>query len=111
MPRKENKIMARIPIVSRTITTTDASVMCVNIITGETETKTFTVPRTYKDNDKLLKVVKQLAETDELKPVHIVNVEVHETLYGMTEAEFIEHAKVLPPRAQGTPTPAKKSKK
>ena len=35
--------MARIPVVSRTITTTDASVMCVNINTGETETKTFTL--------------------------------------------------------------------
>lgn len=103
--------MARIPVVSRTITTTEVTAMCVNITTGETETHTITVPRTYKDNDKLLKVAKQLAETDELKVVHIVDTKVNETLYGMTEAEFIEHAKVLPPRAQATPSPAKKSKK
>ena len=109
--------MARVPIVSRTITTTKVTAMCVNITDGETETKVITVPRTYKDEKKLLKVAKELAETDELKVVHIVDTEVEETLYGMTEAEFIEHAQVLPPRGtksdtDATPkTSSKKSKK
>ena len=110
--------MARIPIVSRTITTTKVTAMCCNITTGETETKVITVPRTYKDEKKLLKVAKELAETDELKVVHIVDTEVEETLYGMTEAEFIENAQVLPPRgtkadapADAKPSTSKKSKK
>lgn len=102
--------MARIPIVSRTITTTKVTAMCCDITSGETETKVITVPRTYKDEKKLLKVTKEIAETDTLKVVHIVSTEVEETLYGMTEAEFIENAKVLPPRNTKTEAP-KKGKK
>lgn len=72
--------------------------MCLDIETGETCNKSVVVPRTYKDDEKLLKKVKEVLETDTLKPVHIVDKEEIETLYGMTEQEFIEHAKVMPPR-------------
>lgn len=92
--------MARIPQVTRTITTTKANVMCLDIATGEPCNKVFTAPRTYKNNEKLLKVLKEIEETDELKLVHIVDVTTEETLYGMTEAEFIKYATVLPPRAK-----------
>ena len=93
--------MARVPMVSRTITTTKVNVMCLNIETGEPENRSVTVPRTYKDTEKLLKAVRAIEETDTLKVVHVVDTEVQETLYGMTEAEFIANAQVLPPR----PTP------
>lgn len=92
--------MARVPMVSRTITTTKANVMCLNVTTGEAENKVITVPRTYKDNEKLLKVLKKQEETDTLKLVHVVDVQTEETLYGMTEADFIAHAQILPPRTQ-----------
>ena len=92
--------MARIPMVTRTITTTKATVMCLNVVQGEPYTETVTVPRTYKDDDALLKVVKPLIETDELKAVHIVAKEVIETLYGMPEYDFIDHAVVLPNRGE-----------
>ena len=42
--------------------------------------------------------MKPLIETDTVKAVHIVDSEEIETLYGMTEQEFIQYAKVLPPR-------------
>ena len=45
-----------------------------------------------------MKKVRPLLETDTLKAVHIVHKEEIETLYGMTEQEFIQYAKVLPPR-------------
>lgn len=85
-------------MVTRTITTTKANVMCLDIESGEPCNKSVVVPRTYKDDEALLKKVKEVLETDTLKPVHIVGKEEIETLYGMTEQEFIEHAKVLPPR-------------
>ena len=88
----------RTPQVTRTITTTKANVMCLDITTGEPCNKVFTAPRTYKDNDKLLKVLKSTEETDDLKLVHIVDVTTEETLYGMTEAEFIKYAQKMPPR-------------
>ena len=90
--------MARVPMVTRTITTTKANVMCVDVEVGEPFYKEVTVPRTYKDNDSLLKTVKPLIETETVKAVHIVAKTEIETLYGMSEQDFIEHASVLPER-------------
>lgn len=90
--------MARIPMVTRTIKTTKAIVMCLDIESGEPCNKSVVVPRTYKDDESLLKKVEEVLETETLKPVHIVSKEEIETLYGMTEQEFIEQAKVMPPR-------------
>lgn len=91
--------MARKPMVTRTLLSTKANVLCLNITTGEAENKSVTVPRTYKDDKALLKAVTPIVEQDkDIKAVHIVDSEVNETLYGMTEQEFMEHAVVLPPR-------------
>lgn len=90
--------MARVPMVTRTITTTKVNVMCLDIETGEPCNKITVVPRTYNDDKTLLKKVKEVLETETLKPVHVVDKEEIETLYGMTEQEFIEHAEVQPPR-------------
>lgn len=90
--------MARLPMVTRTIVTTKANVMCLDVQAGEPCNKVVTVPRTYKDDDALMKKVRPLIETETLKAVHIVGKEEIETLYGMTEQDFIEHAEVLPPR-------------
>lgn len=85
-------------MVTRTIKTTKAIVMCLDIESAEPCNKSVVVPRTYKDDETLLKKVKEVIETETLKPVNIVDKEEFETLYGMTEQEFIEHAKVLSPR-------------
>lgn len=90
--------MARVPMVTRTITTTKANVMCVDVEVGEPFNKEVTVPRTYKDNDSLLKAVKPLIETETVKAVHIVAKTEIKTLYAMSEQDFIEHASVLPER-------------
>lgn len=90
--------MARVPMVTRTIVATKANVMCLDVQAGEPFNKVVTVPRTYKDNEALLKKVKPIIETDTVKAVHIVDSEEIETLYGMTEQEFIQYAKVLTPR-------------
>ena len=94
--------MARVPMVTRTIVTTKVNVLCLDVQLGEPCNKVITVPRTYKDGEALMKKIRPLLETDTLKPVHIVDKEEIETLYGMTEQEFIEHAKVLPPRGTAT---------
>lgn len=87
--------MARKPMVTRTITTTKATVMCLDITKGESFTKVYTLPRTYADDKKLLAVVQKEYDTEELKSVHIVAKEEIETLYGMTEADFIANATEL----------------
>lgn len=90
--------MARVPMVTRTIITTKVNVLCLDIETGVPCNRYVVVPRTYKDDEKLLKKVKEVLETETLKPVHIVDKEEIETLYGMLEQDFIEHAEVQPPR-------------
>ena len=90
--------MARVPQVTRTIPTTVATIFCVNTETRDTFEQSITLPRTYKDDSKMMKAIEKALEGEPIKAVSITGSEVHETLYGMTEQEFIKYAKVLPPR-------------
>lgn len=89
--------MARKPMVTRTIVTTKVNVLCLDINSAEPFNKVVTLPRTYKDEKKLLKKVEEDVNTDEVKAVHIVDKEELETLYGMTEQDFITNATILDP--------------
>lgn len=90
--------MARTPMVTRTIQTTKANALCLNIVEGEPFNKVVTLPRTYKDENAMLKVISKMVDNDEVKAVHVVDSYVEETLYGMTEQRFIELAQIMPPR-------------
>ena len=92
--------MARIPMVTRTITTTKVSVLCLDVQSVEPFNKEVILPRTFKDDKKLFKKVEELVNNDDVKAVHIVAKEEVETLYGMSEQEFIENAKVLDPETR-----------
>lgn len=89
--------MARKPMVTRTIVTTKANVLCLDINSAEPFNKVVTLPRTYKDGKKLLKKVEEVVNTDDIKVVHIVDKEEVKTLYGMTEQDFITSATILDP--------------
>ena len=91
--------MARKPMVTRTITTTKCTLLCVDTVNGEAYNDSIIVPRTYSDEKKLIKVVRSLYNTDEREAVKVIATEVIETLYGMSEADFIQHAEILPPRS------------
>lgn len=90
--------MARIPMVTRTIQTTKANVLCLNIKDGTPFHKEVILPRTYKDEKSMMKVLVNVVNDDVVKAVHIVDSVVQETLYGMTEQEFIASARVMKPR-------------
>lgn len=90
--------MARTPQVTRTIQTTKVNVLCLNIKEGNPFNQTVVLPRTYKDDNHMLKAVEKVINTESVKAVHIVDSVVEETLYGMSEQKFIELASVLPPR-------------
>ena len=90
--------MARVPMVTRTITTTKANVLCLDIVAGEPFNEVVVLPRTYKDDKALMKQVSKIIDNEQRKAVHVVDKEEVETLYGMTEQDFIQLAKVLPPR-------------
>lgn len=90
--------MSRIAMVTRTIETTKVLALCVNVADQTTCENEYTLSGTYKDNGAILKALAKVVNTDALKVVHIISSEVVETLYGMTEQQFIATAKVLPPR-------------
>ena len=90
--------MARAPMVTRTIQTTEVNVLCLDINKGEPFNQKVVLPRTYKDEKHMLKAVEKVIDSDSVKAVHIVDSTVNETLYGMSEQDFITFAKVLPPR-------------
>lgn len=92
--------MAREPQVTRTITTTKVVALVANTVTREMEEREFILPRTYADDKKLAKAVEKAIIDETIKFVSVVDKEVQETLYGMTEQEFIAVAKVLPPRTK-----------
>ena len=92
--------MAREPMVTRTFNTTKVTVLVANTVTREMEEHEVVLPRTYSDDKKLLKAVEKMISSEHLKVISVVDKEIIETLYGMTEAEFIAVAKVLPPRTK-----------
>lgn len=90
--------MAKPRMITRTITTTNATVLCLDVESGEPENRTFALPGTFKKDSEILKAAaKNLAETDpNVHAVHVVNVTTDEILYGMTEAAFLANAHEIP---------------
>ncbi len=92
--------MARKPMVTRTITTTQVTALCMDIHKCEPCNITVVLPRTFKDEEKLLKAVRGQVDNDDVKVVHIVDKQEVETLYGMTEQDFIKGAVKLDPNTR-----------
>lgn len=90
--------MARKPMVTRTFTTTNAKVLALNTETETPETVEVTLSRKYDTDKDVLKNAKSVAETDILKLVKVISYDHKETLYGMTEEDFLKNAEVLPER-------------
>jgi len=91
--------MGREAIVSRTFTTQKVTVMAVNLETAEVFNDTIVLPKVYA-GDKLMKKVEAVYNNEQHKAVQIVDTATVETLYGMSEDEFIKSAKVLDPKTR-----------
>ena len=85
-------------MVTRTVTTTEVELLCLNILTAEPFNETAVIPGTYTSNEKILKVLRPVLDTKETKIVSVSRAEIKHTLYGMSESDFIKLAEVMPPR-------------
>lgn len=92
--QKEDKHMARKPMVTRTITVTVCEVMCVDYEKQNFITKHVTLPRTYKDTRKMLDMARTLVKAP-LEAVRISDYKVVTQRYGMPEERFVTCADVL----------------
>lgn len=94
--------MARERMVTRTISFTEVTVISMNLETVQPMTEVIKIAGVFDNEKVLLKKLKKRYETDLYKIVAITGTTVIEKLYGMTEEDFIEYAKELPPRSQTT---------
>lgn len=90
--------MARIPMVTRTISTTIFEVMTLDISSAQVNVREYILTGTHENSEKTLKELKKIYETEYIKLVHIEDVNITTALYGMTEQEFIQAAQILPDR-------------
>ena len=89
--------MARERMVTRTIKSACVEVMTINTTTAQVKIECYTT-EPQENDEKYLKVLRKEFETDTFKLVKIERVQIYENLYGMSEKEFIQHAKLLPNR-------------
>lgn len=90
----------RTPMVTRTITTTKATILCLDINEQKPCDIEVVLPRTYKTDADVLAKAKAKIETESLKAVCVKATEKVETLYGMSEDDFIKYAAELPARVK-----------
>lgn len=90
--------MAKKTMVTRTISVTIATALCLNTVSAEPFNQSVILSGTFKEKKALLKAVKNILENDEISVAKIVDVTIEQKLYGMTKQKFIENADILPPR-------------
>lgn len=89
MPRKR--------MVTRTITSTKATVTVYNIEKDEIQTLEYKLSGELSVDDALKAITK---EHTEVRPLKVTEVTVQEELYGMSEDKFIELADILSARTK-----------
>lgn len=95
--------MARERMITRTVSTTTIDVLVINIESAEVGTKSFILGQNMTKDEKTMlnnaqKMLDDETGTTLWQCVAIKNIKEEETLYGMTEQDFLRYAKVLPPR-------------
>ena len=89
--------MKKEKLITRTIVVSNCEFMTVDVETANVEIVTAELTGKIS-KDEALKQYKSTAETDTFKVVACQSIDYTENLYGMSENEFIAHAKILPPR-------------
>lgn len=87
--------MARKPMVTRTITSTKVTLMCVNTAAQTIEDVEIILPRTYKDKKHILKTIKATWNDENLVVADVKSYEEHTQLYGMPEEDFVKLAQPI----------------
>ena len=81
-------------LITRTITSTDVEILCVNTETAEVSKQNFVVSGAQTDEDVILTEVKA-KNPGVVVPVKVLNTFVRSALYGITEEEFLHYATAL----------------
>lgn len=95
--------MARKHLVTRTVKALHCVVLVCNLATHEVSNIELVLPRAYNNEKDTVKAIEK-SLPDGYKYLTLTSSEVKETLYGMDETDFIQHANVMPPRTSSGDT-------
>lgn len=88
--------MRKESLITRTIVSTNYTIMAVDINTATVENIEVTLSgATIKDNEKVLKKVSGLDTLKGRKAVAVVSSNEVTNLYGMTDVDFMKYAKII----------------
>ena len=91
--------MGKEAMFTRTVKETRSKCLIANTETQEITTGDITVVGEFKKIDKLKAAISSTLPGNQALLKIIGEPEAVETLYGMTVADFVKHAEVLPPRS------------
>lgn len=92
--------MAREAMITRTVKAKKVTALCLDAVKCEPFNTTMILSGSFKDEKALKKATAKQVETDIISLAKIVEVQDIESVYGMTEQEFIKHAIVLDPKTR-----------
>lgn len=92
--RKENNMKA--PQITRTFTTTRATILGLDTINAEPMNKDIDLAGHFESEDKIIKAAKKLIETEDFKVCKLVRCEEITELRGMSVQKFLENSEVIP---------------
>lgn len=84
--------MARVPMVTRTLSTQKVVCLVANVDDRQLTEVTYYLPRALKRKTQLVKAMTAMAEENGYKFCDIVSVDTVVQKYGMTEKEFMHNA-------------------
>ena len=96
--KRGRKTMAKERMITRTVSFIACDTMVVNMATKEVEFMTINVPSGATMSRTDLEKYVKAQIPDGYKYVDIIDTNTSEILYGMSEADFLKYATVLPPR-------------
>lgn len=88
-------MMPRAPVITRTLTITHATCLCLEPATGNTFEKVFDMLGTYKDERTLLKSIKKTKDSEDMVVVLLLSTETGRYQCLMTEDEFVRNARKM----------------
>lgn len=87
--------MARKRVVTRTITTTEATLLCLDIVAAEPCNRTVKLNKKCADEKAILEASEGAFAGENIRPVHVVSSKEVTIKYGMPEEEFIAAAQIM----------------
>ena len=84
--------MARKMYVNRTMKSTRAIVLCMDVVDAEPLNKEVVLPAIFKDENAILKAARPLVENERIKAVSIVATNTEYAMYRMPIEQFLASA-------------------